>query len=212
MTDPSPPRSVAQKLLSGRVYVPWMPIIKFGVTVGVIVVAFIAYEFLTGQPYRFIRHWWLDNPHMVVQPHLRAFDAQMPHEPAGAVPIEPSPRVPGEEQAAGLNNPLLGRGAATPTQTAWGRTYYQYYCAFCHGERGEGNGPVGESYVPRPADLRSPRIKAMSDGRLLRAMLTGAGHQVIVSPGVPTSAPVLEYAVPPDYWWYLVLYVRQLDQ
>ena len=31
---------------------------------------------------------------------------------------------------------------------AIGKNVYGYYCAFCHGTDGAGNGPVGRSYVP----------------------------------------------------------------
>ena len=64
-----------------------------------------------------------------------------------------------------------------------------------------GNGPVGESYFPAPADLRTGKVSHYSDGRLLRAMLTGIGHE-----------PVLERVVPPRHRWCLVLYVRSLAQ
>jgi hypothetical protein len=94
-----------------------------------------------------------------------------------------------------LTNPLQ----PTPTILGAGKIYYSYYCVFCHGESGAGDGPVGHSYVPPPADLRSPRVAAYGDGRLLQAMLRGVGHE-----------PVLERVVAPEHRWPLVLYVRTL--
>jgi hypothetical protein len=77
--------------------------------------------------------------------------------------------------------------------------YYGYYCVFCHGETGRGDGLVGRSYVPRPTDLTAPSVQNLSDGALYGAMLAGTGHE-----------PVLGYVVLPEALWYIVAYVRHL--
>jgi len=137
-------------------------------------------------------------PRMYNQPHVRAFQAVMPPTPAGSVPLlEPIPPLPSAEEAKTRMLTLQ----PTPENLARGKVYYEYYCAFCHGERGDGAGPVGESYVPVPADLRAARIQGYSDGQLLRAMLTGAGHD-----------PVMNATVREPHRWYLVLYVRSFKQ
>jgi mono/diheme cytochrome c family protein len=138
----------------------------------------------------------LTGPHMYVQPHIRTYEAAMPPTPAGAVPVEPSPlAIPSPEEAAALQSPV----AATAEGLARGKTYYQYYCLMCHGDAGAGDGPVAESFIPVPSDLRTPKVGAMSDGQLLRAMLLGEGHE-----------PVLGYTVLAEHRWYLVAYVRGL--
>ena len=137
-------------------------------------------------------------PRMTVQPKLRTYDAPMPLPPPGSVPVEAlrEPRVPAESEARVLVNPL----APTEPNLAAGRTWYGIHCAFCHGATGAGDGPVGKSFGPAPADLRAARVAAMSDGELLRAMLTGPGHE-----------PVLERVVLPERRWPIVLYVRTLQ-
>jgi mono/diheme cytochrome c family protein len=120
----------------------------------------------------------------------------MPATPAGVVPVDLESPLPTADDASRLRNPL----PATKENIARGKVYYNYYCVFCHGEQGDGAGPVGEAYVPVPADLRSRKILAYSDGQMLRAMLLGEGH-----------APVLQRTVYPEHRWYLVLYVRQFD-
>ncbi len=134
---------------------------------------------------------------MFVTPHIRTYQAVMPHPPPGSVPrtdaVVPAPTT---RQAASLTT-----RPATAEDLAAGKVYYQYYCVFCHGENGDGNGPVGESYLPRPADLREARLKSLSDGQLLRAILTGTGHE-----------PVLEYTIPPEQRWPLVHYTRQFQK
>jgi mono/diheme cytochrome c family protein len=136
----------------------------------------------------------LVGPRMYDQPHVRAFQAVMPTTPPGAVPLlEPVPPLPSPEEAKALANTLQ----PTPENLARGKVYYQFYCTFCHGERGDGNGPVGESFVPVPSDLRAAKVRGYSDGQILRAMLTGTGHD-----------PVMNQTVRPQHRWYLVLYVR----
>ena len=137
-------------------------------------------------------------PRMYDQPHVRAFQAVMPPTPQGAVPLlEPIPRLPSAQEAKTLANTLQ----PTPENLARGKVYYEYYCTACHGERGDGAGPVGESYVPAPADLRASKVQSYSDGELLRAMLAGTGHE-----------PVMNQTVRELHRWYLVLYVCSLKQ
>jgi len=137
-------------------------------------------------------------PRMTVQHHFRDFQSAMPAPAAGTVGVAAATeRLPGKSEAARLKNPLSGG----TRELERGRVYYRYYCVFCHGESGAGDGPVGRSYHPKPADLGSGRIAGYGDGRLLRAMLTGVGHE-----------PVLERVVPPEHRWHLALFVRSLAQ
>ena len=134
---------------------------------------------------------------MRVQHHIRDFQMSLPNIPPGTQAVHPPDRLPSAAQAVQLKNPLAGNAR----DLARARVYYTYYCVFCHGDGGAGDGPVGQSYIPRPADLRSGKIAAYRDGELLRFMLTGVGH-----------GPVLERVVPPEHRWYLVLLVRALSK
>ncbi|MFA5515021.1 MAG: hypothetical protein WDA20_01920 [Desulfuromonadales bacterium] len=160
----------------------WVKIgVFFGGLGGAVVGGLFLYELVMG-------------PRMRLQIHLRPFEAAMPAPPAESVPVHPAAQLPAEAPAERLENPI----GSSPEALARGKVYYDYYCVFCHGEDGFGAGPVGQSYMPVPADLRKPAIQNYSDGRLLRAMLTGIGHE-----------PVLPRVVRPEYRWYLVLYTRQ---
>jgi hypothetical protein len=135
-------------------------------------------------------------PRMFVQPNTRPFQMVTPVTTADSIPaVNLYTTLPDESQAEKLKNPLT----STPENFAKGKVYYSYYCAFCHGDKGDGFGPVGYSYVPAPSDLRTPKVQSQSDGRLLLSMMTGTGH-----------SPMLERIVLPEYHWYLVLYLRQL--
>jgi len=129
---------------------------------------------------------------MRVQPSIQPFEQRMPDMPKGVVPIT------GRTQKADIAvtdksvNPL----PATAENMKAGRIYYGYYCVMCHGMDGDGNGPVGQAYAPKPADLRSVKL---SDGEYYQKMLTGTGH-----------SPVMEQTVLPEHRWALVLYAQGL--
>lgn len=134
-------------------------------------------------------------PRMRIQPKYLPYQAQMPPVPEGIVPVSLPEAMRALPLAAQLENPLQD----TERTRATGQVYYSYYCAFCHGKAGEVTGPVGRSYMPAPTPLSSPRVQAMSDGELYRAMLTGAGHE-----------PVLDYVIGVRARWYIVSYVRTM--
>jgi len=131
-------------------------------------------------------------PHMENQENLRTFEKSELLPPPHSVPVESIPELPD----AGEVNPLQN----TPENFNRGRVYYNYYCVFCHGEYHDGDGPVGKSYIPKPADLNKDSIKGMKDAQLVKSMLTGVGH-----------SPVLERVIPYKYWWYLSLYVKNYN-
>jgi mono/diheme cytochrome c family protein len=140
----------------------------------------------------------LSGPRMRVQPKLVPLQAWLPRMPAGVVPVaSEATGVPSIEEAAALRNPLPDTERTRRT----GEVYYSYYCAFCHGGTGRGDGPVGDSYVPVPADLATMQVQTLSDGALYRAMLVGVGHE-----------PVLPDVIRPEMRWYIVSYVRSLQR
>jgi mono/diheme cytochrome c family protein len=137
-------------------------------------------------------------PHMKVQPHILAYERSMPLPPPGIVTVEPDEKTPpSEEQASAMFNPLPDN----EDNRKRGKIYYDYYCVFCHGEEGRGDGPVGNSYMPKPADLHDQKILQKTDGELMRSMLTGVGHE-----------PVMAYVILPLHRWYIVTYVRALGR
>lgn len=161
---------------------PPFPIKRVVVTLFVLMVGAAFYLLFTG-------------PHMYEQAHIQAFQTPMTPPPPGTATVQAPVTLPSASEAVGLTNPL----SSDATNVMRGKIYYGYYCQACHGPDGAGDGPVGQSYVPRPKDLRTDHVRGLSDGELLRAMLTGIGHD-----------PVLQRVVPPEHRWPLELYVRQL--
>jgi mono/diheme cytochrome c family protein len=140
----------------------------------------------------FIIYLMFSGPRMFVQPKYLAYQAVLPTVPAEIVPVSGPAALP---EAPPARNPLPD----TEQTRRAGQVYYGYYCVFCHGKDGRGDGPVGLSYVPTPADLTAAAVRGLSDRALYHASLTGVGH-----------SPVLPYVVVPEAPWYIVLYVRHL--
>lgn len=133
-------------------------------------------------------------PHMYRQINMRTFEAALPGPPPGSLPRSLTPAEQTVSAIAPVPEP-------TPEALERGRVYYSYYCTFCHGQQGRGDGPVGASYVPSPPDFHALSLVGYDEAKLRTAMLRGKGH-----------APVLERVVPPAAIPFLSLYVRHLAE
>jgi mono/diheme cytochrome c family protein len=98
---------------------------------------------------------------MVRQPSVRAQDEARPGPP-GAVPRGAPPRT-GSRREAGerLRNPV----APSPASRQRGERLYRIHCAACHGDGGQGDGPVIAKFIT-PSSLTSERAKGYTDGYL----------------------------------------------
>jgi mono/diheme cytochrome c family protein len=75
-------------------------------------------------------------------------------------------------------------------------------CASCHGEAGDGKGPMSDQFSPPPRDFACKAIKEVSDGHLFWIIRYG-------SPG--TSMPAHKRLKDAQVW-QLVWYLRRLTQ
>jgi len=104
-------------------------------------------------------------------------------------------RIAAPEQ---LKTPLNPRDPAVLSQ---GKSQYVNYCAPCHGPRYDGNGIVGQSFSPLPADLRSTAVQSKSDGALFQE----------ISYGIPNGRqPPLATTITEIDRWRIVAYVKSL--
>ncbi len=129
----------------------------------------------------------LSGPHMKRQPSLKAYEAELTLPPEDIVPFFDPRNDFASIPAPSVNKDNIEKG----------KVFYGYYCVFCHGEDGKGNGPVGQSFNPKPSDLNSPGITLYDSLQLYNASFKGI------------HSPVLERVVPQASRKYILLYIRE---
>jgi len=136
-----------------------------------------------------------DYRRMSEQESIRPYEERMPPVVARAVPRDGGENAWRLAPPGTLTNPL----APAPEAVARGALCYGYFCIPCHGSRYSGEGTVGQSFNPLPADLRSAAVRARSDDELFRAIGYGFGRH-----------PPLAGTVSVEDRWHLILWIRSL--
>jgi mono/diheme cytochrome c family protein len=140
-------------------------------------------------------------PYDSFSPNLVTRDGKTLQAPvAGTVPrgFEPFRYGSTQEEAirAGreLRNPVpLGADAL-----ARGRELYETFCLVCHGEQGQGDGPLVPR-IPNPPAYTSERVREMNAGQIYHVISRGSGRM----PSYATQIPSVER-------WLIVHYVDTL--
>jgi mono/diheme cytochrome c family protein len=78
-------------------------------------------------------------------------DAPTPPKPAENAPAPPAAEPPAPPAPAKNPDTPPDPIAAVEADAKAGKADYQIYCASCHGEAGEGDGPVAQALNPKPA-------------------------------------------------------------
>ncbi len=102
---------------------------------------------------------------MEIQPSFRPMEAPLP-PPARSIPIEGAAFIP---NLGAPENPV----PADATSVARGAELFMINCAMCHGETGEGNGPIANHIQNKPANLTSDTVQSKSDGALFLTITNG---------------------------------------
>lgn len=118
---------------------------------------------------------------------------------AGIVPYGGGEQIYMATPAEALSSPLV-KGNGDDIEK--GKIGYFTFCAQCHGKHHDGNGTVGQSFAPLPADLRSKKVQETSDGKMFKEISYGVrgGRQ----PALASTIRVLER-------WRIIAYVKSLD-
>jgi len=86
------------------------------------------------------------------------------------------------------------------TSVAAGKAIFEEKCVLCHGESGKGDGPVGVTLNPRPADLTQHAIPGVhTDGQLFGWITNGFPGSVM---------PPFRQALSDDDRWNVVNFIR----
>ncbi len=124
--------------------------------------------------------------------------------PGGPLGVCPQPRTTKKAPAELLSrtNPL----PATPAHVQAGRKLYMetakpLACMNCHGQQGDGAGPIGAALVPPPRNFTcSATMKDISDGQLFGIIKNGSpGTGMMAFPGLSD-----------DEVWQIIHYLRTL--
>lgn len=98
------------------------------------------------------------------------------------------------ESAKAMKNPVKADAASL----AKGQELYRANCATCHGNKGEGDGPMAKRLKVKPASIKSA-IKGQTDGELFWK----------ISEGKPPMPPFKSSLKEADRW-AIVNYIRSL--
>jgi mono/diheme cytochrome c family protein len=132
-------------------------------------------------------------------PAVRPYEEPLLVMETGLVPVNGGEAV--YRSTAGLD--LIAPVKMTdPAVIARGKAVYLTFCAQCHGYNYDGNGTVGQSFQPLPADLRSSKVQSTPEGVIFKS----------VSYGIPGGRqPALETTVTIDDRWHVVAFVKSLN-
>jgi len=131
-------------------------------------------------------------------PAVRPYEEPLLVMEAGLVPVNGGEAV--YRSTAGLD--LIAPVKMTdPAVIARGKDVYLTFCAQCHGYNYDGNGTVGQSFQPLPADLRSSKVQSTPQGVIFKS----------VSYGIPGGRqPALATTVTIDDRWHVIAFVKSL--
>jgi mono/diheme cytochrome c family protein len=135
---------------------------------------------------------------------MRETPAVQPHEEplilmeSGVVPVTGGDAVDRATPGAQLASPL---DMNDPQVILRGKAVYFTFCAQCHGPNYNGNGTVGQSFMPLPTDFRAPAVQSKPAGELFKS----------VSYGIPGGRqPPLDTTITIADRWSVVAFVKSL--
>jgi mono/diheme cytochrome c family protein len=107
-----------------------------------------------------------------------------------------------EEDAKKAEETLVNPVQPTMETLELGRRLFNYYCWTCHGEQGEGDGPIiGPGRFPAPPSLHTDTARAFKDGRIFHIITRGQN-----------TMPSYEDKFTPEERWAIVHYVYALQR
>jgi mono/diheme cytochrome c family protein len=136
-----------------------------------------------------------DYGRMYDQESVRTYEKKMPDIPPGTIPISGGIEVLSRTDPRDLKNPISPTAAAVSR----GKGAYFNFCVQCHGPKADGNGTVGQSFAPLPANLTDPQVLEQSDGELFFKISLGFGRH-----------PPLASTVSEQDRWAIIHYLRSV--
>jgi mono/diheme cytochrome c family protein len=130
---------------------------------------------------------------MEIQPSYRPLEHPLP-PPERSIPVEGAVSIPG---MGAPENPTTADEASITR----GAELFSINCQICHGNTGEGNGPVAPFLVDyKPANLASDVVQSKSDGSFF----------LTISNGLEGKMPALNENLTVSERWDVVNFLRTL--
>jgi len=130
---------------------------------------------------------------MEIQPSFDVQEDPLP-VPARSIPIDGPAYIP---NMGAPENPVPPDDVSIER----GHTLFRINCIMCHGETGEGNGPIAALIANKPANLTSIITQSKTDGALFMTITNGVEGRM---------PPMIENTTVRDRW-DLVNYIRTLE-
>jgi mono/diheme cytochrome c family protein len=131
---------------------------------------------------------------MEIQPSYKQMDDPLP-VPERSIPIEGAVVIPGmgaPENPTEVDDASLARG----------KELFAINCKMCHGENGQGTGPIAPFLIKfKPANLTSDVVQAKSDGSIF----------LTITNGLEGRMPPLNENLTVSERWDVVNFVRTLE-
>ena len=117
--------------------------------------------------------------------------------PADTIPVHGGePPMSLEQATIKMHDPLQ----PTPENLAKGKVQFETFCAPCHGESAQGNGPVAHLLAKPPKNLVVGTSKDLPDGYIYGAIRDGI-----------LSMPSYAEEMPIEQRWQVVMYIRSMQ-
>lgn len=160
---------------------------------GLVFIGLVLLPFIIGLlfTYEVVKIWIPTD--MENQPWVNYQEGPLIYPPENSIPIQ------GETILldAAITNPIPPDDVSIER----GRLLYLVHCALCHGENGQGDGPLAEYFTVRaPNDLTAPYIASLFDSSLFRTISYGFGQMM----------PLSENLTPRERW-DLVNFLRTFE-
>jgi mono/diheme cytochrome c family protein len=139
--------------------------------------------------------WGCDYARMNDDEAYQSYQEPLPDMPEKVIPTTGGSWVLRRMNPDDIKNPI----SPGPETAALGAQRYGFYCIHCHGPKGSGNGTVGQSFAPGPADLTSSQVQNQSDGQLFYKISFGYKRH-----------PALANTASDEERWAVIGYLRAL--
>jgi len=116
--------------------------------------------------------------------------------------VQPRKTAKAPNEFLAKTNPLpASAGTIAAGKTLFLKTAQPVACILCHGEQGDGKGPMGTALVPPPRNFTcGPMMKDIPDGQLFW----------IIKNGSPGTGMMPFSGLPDEQVWQLIQYIRSL--